>query len=207
MNSLSLRVIIVSFAFFSCGKAGDGSSVTAPDVETIGTAIVSRRGDSVILDGFTESPRGEYVVPDEITEIGKRAFYDSDVTGITFPSSLERIGEFAFAHCGSLVEITLPDSLTELEPYAFADCTGLRQMTAGSGLALIGEYAFISCINLRQFTLSSTTPPRLLEFEEYGTMGVFAFVHEDMSITVPAGTSATYKAADGWSAYAGRIRE
>ncbi len=46
-------------------------------------------------------------------------------TGITIPSGVTSIGDYAFCGCSSLMSITIPDSVTSIGSSAFSSCTGL----------------------------------------------------------------------------------
>ena len=47
-------------------------------------------------------------------EIGDYAFYACNITSLTLPSNLTRIGQYAFQYCRGLTSITLPSSLTDI---------------------------------------------------------------------------------------------
>ena len=58
-------------------------------------------------------PGGTVVVPEGVTEIGKRAFADcSTVTDIVLPQSLKAIGDYAFLNCRFLQYPAIPEGVT-----------------------------------------------------------------------------------------------
>ena len=59
-------------------------------------------------------------IPGNVQEIGDYAFCETDVTYITIPVGVTRIGKSAFESCWKLVHVTVPDSVTEIGDYAFA---------------------------------------------------------------------------------------
>ena len=68
-------------------------------------------------------------LPDGITEIGDRAFYDcSGLTSLTLPAGITSIGRGAFNGCSGLTSLTLPDGVTSIYFDAFAGCSGLTSI-------------------------------------------------------------------------------
>ena len=49
-------------------------------------------------------------------------FYCTNLTSITIPNSVTRIGMMAFEYCTSLTNITIPNSVTSIDMLAFAGC-------------------------------------------------------------------------------------
>ena len=69
-----------------------------------------------VLKKYTEEPGvTEVVVPDGVTSIGYRAFYErSRLTVVTIPDSVTSIGDSAFLGCESLTSVVIPDSVTSI---------------------------------------------------------------------------------------------
>ena len=94
----------------------------------------------------------EIVVPDGVTAIGDRAFYEYRPTGeisVILPDGVTSIGERAFSGFQNMTSISLPHSLTTLGEYAFSNCTGLTLLTIPSSITAIGCNAFYGCSNLK----------------------------------------------------------
>ena len=92
--------------------------------------------------------KGTFTIPDDVEEIGRRAFAGSALTGINLPASLSRMGDYAFT--GSHVtDVVLPAGLSAIPSGAFSDCTQLLSIEFPEGLNMIGESAFENCSNLR----------------------------------------------------------
>ncbi|MDE5750424.1 MAG: leucine-rich repeat domain-containing protein [Duncaniella sp.] len=83
----------------------------------------------------------EITIPEGVKQIGKGAFYNApNLTDVHLPSTLESIGEKAFAY-SSLKSINLDGGIKEIGTYAFAGCKNLKYLTLGSETAQIGENA------------------------------------------------------------------
>lgn len=95
-----------------------------------------------------------------VTGIGKYAFGTSagsnsasQLTSVSFPDTLKRIGENAFANCTSLQELALPSRLETWGDQAFRGCTGLKTLNVAEGITEIGVSAFSQCSALTHVTL------------------------------------------------------
>ena len=99
-------------------------------------------------------------IPDGITSIGDRAFYQSEISGINFGANnkLETIGREAFYECRNLEWISIPSSVTYIGHMAFRGCTRLMDINFGSNskLETIGEMAFYECKNIRDITIPAS---------------------------------------------------
>jgi len=91
-----------------------------------------------------------------ITNIGDGLF--SGFTGLTstdnveIPDSVTSIGARAFFNTG-LIEVNIPNSVKVIGAKAFSGCTKLKTVIIGNGIESIGEHVFISSINIEELTL------------------------------------------------------
>lgn len=87
----------------------------------------------------------EFEVPATVTEIWDAAFYlCGNLTKITFPEGLQKIGNYALMKCENLTDFKLPESLTEIGSDAFSYCDSLTTVTIPANVKSIGDYAFFS---------------------------------------------------------------
>lgn len=75
--------------------------------------------------------------------------------GTKYYMSTDKIGDYAFARCESLISIILPISTTSIGDYAFKDLK-LTKVAMSPGITKIGEYAFYGCSGLTSLSLSSS---------------------------------------------------
>lgn len=125
--------------------------------------------DEVIIKKYNGTNK-DVVIPENfngysVVEIGSNAFYNTDITSVTLPSTVKRISTYAFGWCTSLKKINLNDGLEKINDYAFYkcytlssvkipdsclsvgyrsfdDCRGLTSVDFGKGIKTIGSYAF-----------------------------------------------------------------
>ncbi len=108
-------------------------------------AILYAEGDFLYADS-TKSELGLYtghsssvVIPNSVTSIWRRAFYEND----------------------SLRIVIISDSVTTIEEYSFYNCPNLTKVTFGSSVTNIYQYAFANCSLIDTIVFRSPTPPSL----------------------------------------------
>ena len=96
----------------------------------------------------------DITIPSSVTKIGERAFSGcTSLTKVTLPDYVTTIGSGAFTGCTSLAGITIPKFVTTIEDYVFEDCTGLTSVTIPDGVTEIGYNAFKDCKGLTSITI------------------------------------------------------
>ena len=93
------------------------------------------------------------VIPEGVTEIKPGQFYACDMTTVTLPSTLKKIGKEAFLWCSSLQSIIIPNSVEEIGKQAFGYCRSLTSITIPDSVTKIGSEAFCYCFNLQSINL------------------------------------------------------
>ena len=151
-----------------------------------------------------------------LTTIGNSAFDACDkLININFEkcTNLTAIGSTAFFNAGSDAgcspfSLELPEGLVEIGNSAFNGAK-ISSVTLPSTLSAIGDNAFYRCGSLKTITSKAGNPPTLGTYVFYDLDASYNFVPlksiED--IYVPATGVDTYKAADGWSEFSGKIKE
>ncbi|SJZ62864.1 leucine-rich repeat domain-containing protein, partial [Porphyromonas circumdentaria] len=91
---------------------------------------------------------GTVIIPDGVEFIAVNAYRgQTAVTALQFPSSLRRIGQYAFSRTG----------ITEIHPGAFLRCTSLAgALNVPSSVTLLGEKAFAHCSSLTSASIEAS---------------------------------------------------
>ena len=94
------------------------------------TVPITRNGDFTlrgsILVGYS-GKGGEITLPEGVTAIGKKAFYqNAAITAVTVPLSVRAVGESAFEGCTALQSIRLPNELHLVGQNAFRGCAAME---------------------------------------------------------------------------------
>lgn len=83
-------------------------------------------------------------IPEGYERVGDKAFANSSITNINFPTTLTLIGESAFENCKKIASITLNEGLENIGKKAFMD-TSLTALKFPSTLQIIHDEAFRNC--------------------------------------------------------------
>ena len=91
-------------------------------------------------------------LPTTLKKIGNYAFSGTGLQKITIPESVTNIGESVFYKCADLKSATLPKDIGAIAEGLFSDCSELESITIPKGVRLIRSYAFDYCTNLQTIT-------------------------------------------------------
>ena len=105
-----------------------------------------------VINGYSGSG-GAVTIPstvngENVTAIGTRAFEGSDITSVSIPSGVTRIGQMSFSDCNNLSSVSLPSTLTSIGDCAFDGCSSLNTINIPNSVTNIGDDAFDGCDNL-----------------------------------------------------------
>lgn len=160
------------------GYDGAGGDIVVPAVGTDGLPIVEVSPGA--LKNHTEITG--ITLPATVTKIGYDAFEGcTNLKRIQLSASLETIGSFAFNGCSSLDNLVLPSTLTTIENSAFQNCSNLSGITLPTGLTAVGDHAFSGCDSITGLHIPATLTECNAE-AFHGLGGLLAF-------TVDAGNS------------------
>jgi hypothetical protein len=203
---LGMFTVGCSEGFFDDTDSGNGkiyyTSTTGDVVKPHPSATRSTFGADIISNKYS-SGQGVITFNDEVTTIGKSAFYTSqDLKSIIIPNSVTTIGERAFSQCNSLASvtigngvttigikafsasalpsITIPDNVTTIEEEAFSSTFHLTSITIGNGVTTIGRSAF------KESVLPNVTIPNsVTKIGDYA----FYWCRDLKSITIGSGVT------------------
>ena len=131
-------------------------------------------------DAFTNtSLTGTLLLPEGLKYVD--GFNKTKITSVHFPSTLEVIGDWAFAECSGLMcEVSFPESLKEIGSYAFNNSAISGNLLLPESMTRIGQSAFSSCRNL---TGSLTIPRQITSIEPW----TFHYCNFNGTLTLPEG--------------------
>jgi len=175
--------------------------------------------------GTFAKPEGNVIIPQTVTyggvtytvtDIGNCALKGcTGVTGISIPSTITSIGNYAFYNC-KLTSLVIPSSMTEINQYAFSQCgddngmtvniagnatTGTRietmaflnskvsELTLGEGVTFVGDKAFWSCPLLTTVHFNATNCTQM--YSTYNSAYYSVFNSGSDNTTHPAITTLT----------------
>ena len=165
------------------GASNGGSFYTCKNVQKITYTV----GDGSIFDpeediyGYTLPDAAREALTSVIYEEGISAIprnalkYCSNVSSVTLPSTVKKIGNYAFCGCSALKDISITknietigasafsgcssitavdiSSLTEIASCTFYGCSSLTSVVIPDTVKKIGDYAFVDCSGLTEVTL------------------------------------------------------
>ena len=171
---LSLVAIIALFAV-GCGNnsskdkndGGNSSSKlstknTTDDVVDISKYEYNENSDgkTLAIHGIKDGKSKILNIPSKIkgktvTEIEEDAFYSSNnnIEEIIVPSTVEKIGDYAFDNIETLKKITLNEGVKEIGQTCFGENTSLTEINLPSSLKAISVAAFYNCTSLEKITI------------------------------------------------------
>ncbi len=139
------KVKLKNSAFYYCSS-----------LETFPFEKIEELGDSV----FAYAGIKEYTFAQDATEVAAKQFENwNNLTTVTLPASIQKIGESAFDGCKALATINIDDGseLAEIGARAFAETAiGALDLTTCNNLTVIGANAFYNCASLTSIKLPSS---------------------------------------------------
>lgn len=153
------------------------AAVTFPNtLNSIGEyAFESTKLETVDLSNtqITSLPNGSFYncqqlndvkLPIALTDIGERAFYQSTIASITFPSSLQKIDAWAFQYT-QLTNVVIPTKTGHIGDGAFSDNANLKTVVVNGLECYLAVSAFANCPTLTDVYITSDKEPNA---ERYG---------------------------------------
>ncbi len=135
-RSLTQITIPSTVKYFERDAFEDCSSLNSIVVKDGNTNYDSRNNCNALIETATNTlitGCKNTIIPTSVTTIGSYAFCGQyDLTDITLPEGLIRIGEFAFEYC-SLTSLTIPSSVTDINPWSFWLCGQLKEIKVAAG--------------------------------------------------------------------------
>ena len=97
-------------------------------------------------------------LPDGLTTIADRAFYNCESLKEINLNKVQKIGYESFYHCADIKELVIPDNVTRIGDGAFKYCSALSDLTLGQGTtseSSLGSSIFEGCESLTSVEIPS----------------------------------------------------
>ena len=137
--------------------------------------IVTKIGDKAFADSLATS----IIIPDSVTEIGVRAFYNcTGITEIRIPSSVKTIGTQIFYKASGLTTVYY-DSTYSAEDNTFLNIANIKKVVFGG--ESVPSYILYNCTNITEVEIT----------DDVTSIGRYAFdgCNSLTSITIPNGVT------------------
>ncbi len=118
------------------------------NLKTIGNYCFQQTGTSTSWQTLT--------LPETLTSIGTRAFYESGVSNVSIPSSVTSLGDNCFSNNTKLASVTVGGNCSVIPSGAFENCANLSSITLNEGVTKIADAAFANCTSLVSISIPST---------------------------------------------------
>ena len=174
--------------------------------------------DLSLLHTYFDIANKDFVVPETVKTIEKRAFSVRGLKTIIISDNVEEIREAAFAHCYDLESIKLsnkikrlenslltytgiktieiPEGVTSIANFVFSNCSQLEKVNMPSTLEEIGGYSFRGCTALKEINLNRITPPNAISEMHFSDD-----TYELATLNVPIGSLELYKGHSVWGKF------
>lgn len=152
-------------------NAFHGSSLTTIEIPNTVTSLgyssftaCKSLSSMTISEGITSLPMGlcdacdsltQITIPSTLQSIGNTAFAGTAITEFTFPSGMTSFGTDTFLDCKSLSSVTFSEGITSVPANIFGTqtykyCDGMRKVVIPSTVSTIDSSAFVKCRYLEE---------------------------------------------------------
>lgn len=139
--SMASSDIVVDGIHYSIFDTSSKKCKVVKDTENSGFYTASNYEGLVVIPSSIKIEGEDY----SVARVDNYAFYQSHISFISLPNTIEEIGENAFDGCNSLEKITLSERITEIPKYCFARCENLKNIDIPASIKVIKEGAFQYC--------------------------------------------------------------
>ena len=121
---------------------------------SIPSTVHGKTIDQVWTSGFEgAADLTDITIPASIGRLGTAAFESTGLTHVTIPGTVQQVDPAVFQNCTSLVSVKLPNGITEIDQYLFANCISLQHVDMPDTITKINIYAFHNCTSLTSLAL------------------------------------------------------
>lgn len=139
---------------------------------------------------------GDIAIREGTTLMGVNAFGMSNITSVTFPSTLKSIAKLGFYWCKNLNNVVIPGTVKEIGDTAFSWNESLSNLTIEEGVEHIGQAAFFRCNNLNEVTIPKSVTQIDMHAFGWDYVDDYDVRNENLVIKCYSGTAAEQYARD-----------
>ena len=104
--------------------------------------------------------------------------YTKDITSVSLPNGLTRIGDYAFCGCVQLTHVDIPNTVVSIGSCAFAVCKSIKNIKIPNSVTSIGSNAFVACASIKRIEIPNSVTT-IAEAAFYGCLDL-------TSVTIPS---------------------
>lgn len=144
----------------------DGDIFTAKTAEGVEMNFwvrsVNAKTCEVAPSAIDPNTSGSITIPAEINGfkvigIQSSAFKEcKNITSVTIPSSVTRLGDMPFEYCENLTRVSMTDNVTKIGGWAFKGCLNLNDVNLSKSLTTIEYEMFHGCSKLTAITIPNS---------------------------------------------------
>lgn len=108
------------------------------------------------LYAFPGGREGEYRIPGNVTSIGESAFSYTNLTKVTIPNTVKKMGSDIFIRAEKLTTLIFEKGIKEIPDSCCFGAAALTKVVIPEGVTRIGDSAFWGCTALKEVTIPST---------------------------------------------------
>ena len=161
INCENLESITIPASVTSIDGGAFGGCLNLTDINIEGNNFIYEDGviytsDKTTLVAFPNAT-GSITIEDTVTNINDHAFYSTNISSITIPSTVDSMGEGIFRFCSNLKSVEILGNITMIPNETFYGCEKLESITIPASVTeFIGWGAFYDCTSLTSITYSGT---------------------------------------------------
>lgn len=111
--------------------------------------------DEYLCEGLSNIT--EITIPSSVKRIGYAAFQMcSGITNLNLSEGLEEIGKYSFSSCSGIQELYIPNSVDVIDDGAFMMCSAIDTLSIGNNVRVIGRSAFDMCTSLTKIVIPNS---------------------------------------------------
>ena len=176
-------------------------------------ALIREVTGQTYLEMFPRAKTGHFTIPEGVTEILNKAFTRSEISGITFASTITNIPDYAFYYCQNLEVVNFADGRDypiALSAQSFYNCTAIEEFNVPANIVAEVEdivELFKAMPELVEINVADvadadyTSIDGMLVGKDDGFLYVYPAAKKfDGAFTIPAGITNIYEGAFAGSA-------